>query len=176
MVRKTRTSPTPPVAEVPEQAGPLDPRPPEIVKLLDKVADLLQEGQSDAALNLIRRSKVNSPWVTNAIAVCLLRSGDAARAIEVLRTLVLASGVCLRANVPVLFKTNYATALAAANRLSGCISILDEIHDEANPAVERLRVAIRRWEEGLSLWQRFRWAIGEPVGGQIILDFPPGDL
>jgi hypothetical protein len=95
----------------------------------------------------------------------------------VFRGLVLAAGgLILRDDVPVFFKTNYATALLAAGNLGGCLSVLAEVRDEVNPAVTRLRASIRRWRDGLTFWERLNWWMGGQPERPVALAFAPGDL
>jgi hypothetical protein len=158
-------------------ARPTVPRPPETAALLGRVEQLLQGEGPKAALEYLNRSRVVSAWATNARGVCLLRLGEAQRAVDLFRGLVLGAGsLCLRDDVPTLFKTNFATALLLADNLAGCLSTLALINDEADPAVGRLRAAIRRWQQGLTFWQKVRWHLGSPLGRPVELDFPPGDL
>lgn len=151
--------------------------PPEVNAVLTMVDRLLQEGQSEKALDVLGRARITSPWITNAVAVCLLREGEAKRAADVLRSLVLASnGVTLRPDVPTVFKTNFAAALLAANRIDGCLSILCELNDEGNPAVQQLRAALQKWRRTLTLWQRIRWYLGDDPTHPFVVDFPLGRL
>jgi len=149
---------------------------PEVAALLDKIAMHLQKDQPTTALELIRKSKLRSPWIDNATAVCQMRQGNAEIAVQVLRKLVLSQGILLRQDVPPVFKINFATALCMADNVSGCLNALAEIDAEDHPAVERLRRAIAKWKRGLTLWQRIRWRAGSAVGGPVRLDFPPGEL
>ena len=79
-------------------------------------------------------------------------------------------------NLSNIHDTNFATALLLAHNVSGCLSALGAVRDEQNPAVQRLRGAIRRWKEGLSMWQRIRWFWGDTPGGPIELGVPPGEI
>jgi hypothetical protein len=152
-------------------------RPPEVVALLSKAANLLDEGKPALALDAIARLRINSPWARNALGVCQLRLGNAGVAVEVFRGLVLAAGgLILRDDAPVVFKTNYATALLAAGNVGGCQGVLAEVRDETNPAVARLRAAIRRWHDGLTFWQRLNWWMGVQPERPVVLDHRPGDL
>ena len=159
-----------------KQNGNQDPRPPDVLELLDKVSATLDAGHPQKALEFLQRSKVRSPWVSNAMAVCLLRLGDTNRAVEMLKGLVVTSGVCFRTDVPAVFLTNFATALLMAHNVSGSISALSNVRDEANPTVQRLRGAIRKWKAGLSVWQKIRWYWGDTPGDAVELGFPPGEI
>lgn len=106
-----------------------------------------------------------------------MRMDAAGGAIRIYRELVLGSGgLVLRSDVPVVYKTNYATALLRNGNVSGCVSILDEILDEQNQAVQKLRAAIRKWHSGLTFWGKLAWRLGSEPAEPIVLDFAPGDL
>ena len=120
---------------------------------------------------------MNSAWATNALGVCQLRLGNAKVAVDVFRGLALAAGgILLRNDVPAVFKTNYATALLAADNMGGCLSVLAEVREEEHLAIGKLRVAIQRWKESLTLWQKINWYLGGQPDRPVALDFPLGDL
>jgi hypothetical protein len=174
MVRKSKFASHP--TSIGNQVNIDDAKPPEVVDLLNKVDRLLQEEKYEKALELIRRSKSKSPWATNATAVCLLRMGNARAAIPVLRTIVLVRDVCFRMDIPVVFRTNFATALLMTGNYWGCLSVLTDINDEDNPIVQRLRSAIRRWQDGFTLWQKLCHRWGCQPNSKIELGFPPGNI
>lgn len=62
----------------------------------------------------------------------------------------------LKPDAPLVFKTNFATALLASNNMAGCLSVLHEIKNEEDPTVKRLRAAIAQWKQGLSFWQKLK--------------------
>ena len=69
----------------------------------------------------------------NLHGICLMRLNDYGRAVAIYRELVLASGGMLfRNDVPVVFKTNFATALFLCNNVSGCVAALDGINDDGD--------------------------------------------
>ena len=125
------------------QAGATEKHPPEHRAVLNQVERLLRAGQPKQALDLLARSKDHSPWSTNATGVCLLRLGQADRAVELFRNLVLSGGLFLRPDVPTAWKVNFATALLMADNLAGCVRLLAEIQEEDHPGVQRLRAALR---------------------------------
>jgi hypothetical protein len=144
---------------------------------LERAEALLRAGQPKKALDLLARSGPSSPRLTNALGVCLLRLGEAGRAADVFRGLVLVPGtVCLRQDAPPEHKSNYAAALLAAGNVAGGLRALDEVGDEDRPAVRRLRAAVRRWREGLSFWQRVRWCLGDGLNQPVQLDGDLGEL
>jgi hypothetical protein len=152
-------------------------RPNEAARRLEQAEALLRAGQPKKALDVLGRSGPPSDRVTNAVGVCLLRLGEAGRAVEVFRGLALVPGtVCLRPDAPALYKTNFATALLAAGQVAGGLRVLDEIGDEQQPTVRRLRAAWRRWSEGLSLWQKVRWCLGDSPTHPVALGEAPGEL
>jgi hypothetical protein len=136
--------------------------PPEIGDLLGKVQRLLEQQQTEKALEAIKHSRLKSEWITNATAVCLFRLGETRRATDLFRRLAGgAGGITLRTDAPVVFKTNFATALLAGGQIAGCLSVLREVDDETNPTVQTLRSAIEQWKQGLSLWQKIKWSVGD---------------
>jgi len=167
-----RTTPRGPAAE---RSGN-EPQSQEIARVLGKVKALLQDQRPKEALDAIARSRLRSPWITNAAGVCQLRLGNKKQAVLAFQGLVLYSGVLLKPDAPAVFKTNYAAALLASDNLSGCLGVLNEIHDEENPTVQRLRGAIQRWKRGLSFWQTLRWYCGDDPGRKVLIDFPLGDV
>ena len=76
-----------------------------------------------------------------------------------------------------MFKANYATALALAKNASGCLSVLAEISHEQDDYVQKLLAAVHRWQRSLGWRQRFslRWYGKEP-DTVVTLDFQPGQL
>jgi hypothetical protein len=160
-------------------AGPTtgaDTRTPEVAGLLGKVEKLLEKGQPAAALELLGRSRLRSPWLTNAAAVCQLRLGNADAAVEAYRGLVLTGGLFLRQDAPDVFKINFATALIAVGNLSGGLRTLGEVRDEAHPAVLEIRDAVRRWRGGMTFWQWLWWSLGGSPPRSLVLDFHLGRL
>ena len=149
----------------------------EVAEVLEKVEELLAQGQPGAALARISSSRLSSPWLTNAAGVCQLRLGNAKIAVDTFRNLVLtAGGLVLRDDVPAVFKINFATALLADGNLSGGLRVLDEIRDEGHPAVREIRDAIRRWKESMTLAQMLWWSIGGQPPRPLVLDFALGRL
>jgi hypothetical protein len=91
---------------------------------------------------------------------------------------VLAPGCTWMRPGPIIYKTNYATALLLAQHPAGCSEILEEIGCDEDPAVRALRSALRRWESQLSWWQKLNWRIGrvEPRNRPVTIDFSPGEF
>jgi len=159
-----------------EQPQGQNSRPQELADLLNTVAAALDAGHPRKALELLQKCKVKSPWVNNAMAVCLLRLGKAPRAVEMLKGLVVTSGVCFRNDVPAVFLTNFATALLMIGNVSGCESALAAVPDQRDPCVQQLRNAIRQWWASVSFWQKMRWYWGDQPDRPVAFDFPPGRI
>lgn len=135
--------------------------PPDVTDVLSGVAARLDAGEPAAAMDLIRKARVASPWVVNASGVCHLRRGDAGQAVQIFRDLVLgAGGIQLRPDAPATFKGNLAAALFAAGNVSGCLAVLAEMRDHEHPAVNAVRRAVARWRRGLTFWQRVSFYLG----------------
>ncbi len=176
MMRKPQHVSTSPLPDNSDQVKTVERHPSEPPGLRDQIEKHLQAGQPKKALDVLARSKVHSPWSTNAIAVCLLRLGQADRAVELFRNLVLSGSLFLRPDVPTAWKVNFATALLLSDNLSGCVQLLGDIHEEDHPGVQRLRAAVGSWHNRLSIWQKIQWFLGGQPARGVELDFPPGEL
>lgn len=176
MIRKAQHASTTPLPNSSNQAGTAEKHRSEPLGLRDQIEKLLQAGQPKKALDILARTKIQSPWSTNAVAVCLLRLGQAEQAIELFRPLVLSGSLFLRPDVPTAWKVNFALALLMTDNLMGCIQILRDIREEDHPSVQRLRNAIRQWEKELSLWEKIQWHLGGQPARSVRLDCPPGEL
>src|SRR5579884_2461658 len=174
MVRKAQHVSTNPLPGSSHQAGAAEKHPSEPSGLREEIEKLLQAGQPKKALDMLARSKDQSPWSTNAVAVCLLRLGQAEQAVELFRNLVLSGSLFLRPDVPTAWKVNFAIALLMTDNLPGCIQVLRDIHEENHPSVQRLRQAVREWEKELSLWEKIQWHLGGQPARRVRLDCPPG--
>lgn len=145
---------------------------------LDQVIRHVSSENYQRALDLFRKAG-REPQLRNAMGVCLLRMQRYQDAIRVFREIVLNAGCTwMRADLPMVYKTNYATALLLGGHPSGCDEVLAEIHDESNASVKRLRAAIKKWVSSLSLWQKLNWRFGrlQPRNCQVTIDFVPGEF
>ena len=149
--------------------------PADVAPTLARVQHLLQAGKLGEALALLSQTRGDSPWLTNAAGVCLLRQGNVEQALVIFRSLALgANGFGLREDVPVRFKTNYAAAQLLCGMHAACVVTLSQTRAEADPSVRRLREGIRRWQGTLSFWQRCLLFVGGDVG-PVSLE-QPGEL
>lgn len=148
-----------------------------VSSLIVKVSELAEAGQLDDALRLLSRGSVASPEIQNARAVCLMRAGRFNEAVRVFRFLVLAPGCTwMKPDLPVIFRTNFSTALLLAGLSVGGRDTLAEITHNDHPSVIRLRQAICTWEKKLSWWQFFNWKFGIAPRVPISIDFVPGEF
>lgn len=144
--------------------------------LLNKVRSMLDAGRAEEAFNLLRPA-TSDPILKNARGVCLMRMGQPALAVRVYREICLSpGGISLRPEVPVVFKTNFATALMLDGNIAGGVSTLSEIGDPELPQVQALKQQVSRWVSQLSLWQRLLWWLGADPKHPIDLGPTPGDL
>ena len=145
--------------------------------VLDRVRQLLDEGRPDQALETIQRSGQRSRDVENARGVCLLRLGKCDQAFALFRDLVFPAGsFSIDPQTPIVFRTNYATALLLTGNVMVGQSILAQIEDKQHPAVVKLRSAIKQWKKSLGLFRRLLVPVGIYPDRPVTMDFPPGDL
>lgn len=149
--------------------------PADVESVLKNVDRMLQEGSPDKALDLLQRSKSNSPWLANAIAVCHMRLGKTRLAIDIYRRIALAGGLTLKEDIPIIFKINFATALLINNNLSGYTATIAQSKAEDHPETIKLETEIQAWKSKMTVWQRIKLSLGlEPP--PIQLSFQPGSL
>jgi hypothetical protein len=125
------------------------------------------------------RTAGSGPSVKNSLAVCLMRSGQVDEAVKIMRALTLNPGSTWeRADVPDLYKRNFATALLLAGLPSGCVSVLRSIEDHSHPRVLQIQRDIQAWVKSLSFWKRWDWKLNQvdPSGSSITLSFVPGEF
>lgn len=152
--------------------------PERVSEVLAMVQDLLDNGKPNEVLDLIKQYGTGSTELVNAFGVALMRTGQGPKAAEVFRGLCLIPGsVCLRTDVPNVFKINYATALVLEKNPTGCLTLLDEIDEEDDPHVQSLRRVIRNWRKTLGWKARLAFAcFGTNPDTEVKLDFVPGRL
>jgi Flp pilus assembly protein TadD len=140
-----------------------------------KVCRYLETGKLDEALTLARSR--HDADMKNAQGVCLMRMGKADEAVRIYRTLVLDNtGLFLRQDLPVVYKTNYAISLLLSGHPAGAIEILKELSEVDHPRVQKLRSAIGGWKSQLNIFQKLGLALGVEPKRPVQLEFAPGDL
>lgn len=149
---------------------------PEITALLARVGTLLEAGEPRKALEALAGSRLASPWIVNARGVCLLRLEEFPQAINCFRGLVLAEGLVIREDCPTVFKANYAVALLASDNVPGFLGVLEEMANDTGSHAEKLRESLRHYKNGLSLWKKILWALGNYPSRPPIVPAPFGEL
>ncbi|MBI1314785.1 tetratricopeptide repeat protein [bacterium] len=135
-----------------------------------------QAGDIQRALTILKAAAATDA-ITNARGVCLMRQGRFDAALNLYRSLVVNQGCTwMREETPVIYRTNYCTALLLAGHPDGCVELLDSISAQTHPSVVRLRHSLNAWRSGLSLWQRLQWKLGLLPAVPVHLGFPPGDM
>lgn len=154
-----------------------DVHPPALAALLARVSQLVSAGDPKAAIETMGRATPKSPWVDNAIGVCLMRLGMWQQALDVFRGLALGpGGVVLRADAPPVFKSNFAAALAATGNLDGFFRALSDLRDENHSSVVKLRDRVDQWTAGFTSWQKIQWHLGASQPAPFPIDTNLGDL
>lgn len=142
-----------------------------------RVADLLAADKHQEALEAITKSRLESPEAKNAKAVCLLRMGQVPQATAILIELVFPRGsISPSPDAPVIFYTNYVTAMMMQGNLVAATGVLGQVPDGKHPAVLRLRETLRRWRRGLGLGWRVLCILGLYPERPVDLSSPPGDI
>jgi hypothetical protein len=119
------------------------------------------------------------PESLNALGVCHMRLGNVAEAVRIYRGLTLQPGCTWeRADIPAVFKRNFATALLLSGLPGGCVSVLQSLEEFEHPRSRELFAAIKRWERSLSFIQRWDWRLNgvTPRDCRIPIDFEPGEF
>jgi len=142
----------------------------------DPVQQLLDQGCTQEALNLLNHLGQTSASSKNIKAVCLLRLGKVREAISILNEITFQGNICIPPDTPVVFQTNFATAMLIADNKEAAISVVERLDDKQHPAVARIKTAIRHWEKGLNLFQRLLSKAGIYPRKGIPVDFIPGDV
>jgi hypothetical protein len=142
----------------------------------DPVRQLLDQGRTQEALNLLNHLGQTSASSKNIKAVCLLRLGKVREAISILSEITFQRNVCIPPEIPVVFQTNFATAMLMANNKEAAISVVERLDDKQHPAVARIKNVIKSWEKGLNIFQRLLSKAGIYPRKAIPVDFVPGDI
>ena len=142
----------------------------------DPVRQLLDQDRPQEALNLLRHLGQNSASSKNIQGVCLLRLGKIHEAVTILSEITFQGNICIPPETPVVFQTNFATAMLMTNNKEAAISVVKHLDDKQHPSVARIKNAIKTWEKGLNVFQRLLCKAGIYPGKAIPVDFVPGDI
>lgn len=146
------------------------------ISIYDRIQQLLDQNHPQEALNLIHHVNPDAAPMKNAQGVCLLRLGRIEDAISVLREIAFRGHVCIPPDTPVVYQTNFATAMLMANNKEALINVIEHLDEEQHPAVARIKTAMRQWAKSLNPLQRVLSKAGIYPRKPIPIDFPPGDL
>jgi hypothetical protein len=147
------------------------------VALVSEAARLTDFGRPEQALHLLNQANDYSDAARNARGVCLLRLHRIDDAVRTFRAFVLATGgTWCKPDLPIIYRTNFATALLLAGHPRGCLDILGDINQEQHPSMVRLQDALKVWQRGLSWWQWINWKTGIDPNSPVQLDFFPGEF
>lgn len=146
-------------------------------EVLHRVRDLLDTGRAEQALDLLKGGGNRSKAAVNAYGVCLMRLGRIDEATAVFRKLVASgAGFSIDTDTPTVFQTNYGMALLLGKHVDGCVGVLNQIKDQAHPAVIKIRGAIEEWKRTLGSVRRFLALLLGLPDATVPTAFPPGDL
>jgi Flp pilus assembly protein TadD len=148
-----------------------------ISSVLAEVTALVDAGNVERALQLVKSVEKSSDAAINARCVCLMRLGRSEEARDVMRGVVIPQGCTwLKTESPVSYRTNFCLALFLSGHPGGCQSLLLEMKEQDHPSVQRVRHAIENWKRSLTFWQRLQWAVGLEPEARVFLDFVPGEF
>ena len=146
------------------------------IRTLDEARQLIKEGKPQDALDLLSRHPEGGPEIMNMRGVCLLRTGKAAQALDLFRPLVFPGGFCLDTSVPLIYLTNYATALLLVGNVMIARETIGQVPDQRHEAVLRLRGAMARWKSRLGFFRCILLPLGIYPATPVELDSPIGDF
>ncbi|MEI7837442.1 MAG: hypothetical protein WCK05_13670 [Planctomycetota bacterium] len=146
------------------------------IRTLDEARQLIKEGKPQDALDMLARHPEGGPEILNMRGVCLLRTGKASKALDLFRPLVFPGGFCLDTSAPLIYLTNYATALLLVGNVLIACETIAQVPDQRHEAVLRLRGALARWKNGLNFFRRILLPLGLYPDVPVELDSPIGDI
>lgn len=146
--------------------------------VMARVRSLLLEEKPAEARTLLAANTTRSPEETNALGVCLLRLGKYADAVQLYRGLVLpGGGVVTTADIPVVWRLNFATALLGDGNLDGFLTALHGIQEHDHPEATRLFDSYHQWKQSLSFGQKLCWRLGISQPARLpVLPVMPGTI
>lgn len=148
-----------------------------VAEILRKVEHLLELGRIEDALHAATSQSSGNPAQSNARAVCLLRLGKPEEAVRILRSVVIdQTGVLMRQDIPLTYKSNFAVALAMAGNLPGANSVLSELGNETDEQLLALRQCITATLSKRTFMQKLKSFLGSGEETPVQMDFVPGRL
>ena len=147
--------------------------------LLNHVRQMLDQGQAQAALDVLDSCGQSTRTIQNAKGVCMmrLRLGRHELAVKIFRDLVFPGGAfAIPDDTPTIFRSNYATSLMLVDNPVTGLQILGQIPDRQHPAVVQLKIAVRKWKASMSWLARVGLLIGITPKKPFSMDSAPGEL
>ncbi|MEZ6039293.1 MAG: tetratricopeptide repeat protein [Planctomycetaceae bacterium] len=146
-------------------------------EFLQLVVTVAESGRYEEALRIAADAVEQSPDLRNVRGVCLMRMGRAREAVQLYRSYILAPNCTwMRTDLPVIHRTNFATALMLAGLTLGGRDSLSEIREVDHPSVVRLKQSLAEWQRKLAWWQRIWFRMGIAPEIPVEIRFIPGDL
>jgi hypothetical protein len=146
----------------------------ESITLVDRINNLLNDGKTQAALELITKSKqMENPRIGNARAVCLMRLGKFEEAVSQLAAIVFPGRVVAVApGTPVVYITNLAISMLKVNNITGALSLFKQIEqkDRNHPAAVKLEQTIKDWKRSLNIFDKFQLATGVAPKKTVVIE------
>jgi hypothetical protein len=148
-----------------------------MVSPLDEVRVLIDQGKLKQALEVIAGCGQRSGSLENAKAVCLMRSGNPQKALEILGRLIFREGgVIVTTETPVVYQTNYITGLLMVGNVGSAVEMLGRLEDDQHPAVPLLRQAVMRWRKQLGIAWRVLCHLGIYPTKSVEVGDAPGSM
>ncbi len=145
--------------------------------LLNRAREMLDQGQVEAALDVLDSCGQSSRTIQNAKGVCMMRLGRHELAMKIFRDLVFPGGsFAIPDETPTIFRSNYATSLLLVDNVVTGLQILGQIPDRQHPAVVHLKAAVRKWKASMSWLTRIGLLIGITPQKPFNMDSSPGAL
>jgi hypothetical protein len=147
--------------------------------LIERVKNLLNDGKTQAAFELITKSKQENAEMENARAVCLMRLRKFQEAVSVLVPVVFPGrAVGVPSGTPVIYIANLAISMLKVNNITGALSLDRQIDpkDRSHPAAIKLDQTIKTWKQSLSFFEKITLAWGSAPSNPVVIENPVGDL
>jgi len=84
--------------------------------------------------------------------------------------------ICIPPETPVVFQTNFATAMLMVNNKEAAITVVENLDERRHPAIAKVKNTIKTWQKSLNLFERVLCKLGIYPDKAIPVDFVPGDL
>jgi len=144
--------------------------------IIERVKSLLEQDKVLEALDFVNHLGQETALIKNARGVCLLRLGRGEAAVSEFREITFRGFMCVPSDTPVVYQTNFATAMLMANQKAGAIELINRLDNSQHAAVVKIKSAIDQWKRGLNPLRRFLCKVDVYPNKAVQIDFVPGDL